>query len=111
MAAWYRGKQALFALGALVIPVAAGCEGTSTNTIRADTAPTAQATRVAVVKPARATMRRTVEEPGQITAFETTSIHAKTSGYLKNVAVHIGPKGKSGDALAQRWVPRPQPDP
>jgi HlyD family secretion protein len=93
-------------LGALVIALIAGCEAPPpANSLKADTASGVPPTRVVAVKPARATIRRTVEEPGQINAFETTHIHAKLSGFLKNVTVDIGSKVKEGDVMAELWMP------
>ena len=50
-------------------------------------------------------MRRSVGEPGEIQAFETTPIHAKIAGYVKNWAVNIGAAVKKGQVLAELSVP------
>lgn len=61
--------------------------------------------RVDVVRPERHTVQRTVGEPGQLEAYETTPIHAKIAGYVNNVSVDIGYEIKKGQTLAELWVP------
>jgi RND family efflux transporter MFP subunit len=61
--------------------------------------------RVEVVKPARHTVQRSVGEPGQLVAFETTPIHAKIAGYVRSVNTHIGYEIKKGQVLAELYVP------
>lgn len=48
--------------------------------------------RVTPIKPARKTLVRVTEQPGQIEAFEETAIHAKLAGFVKKVHVDIGDK-------------------
>ncbi|HEY2154036.1 MAG TPA: efflux RND transporter periplasmic adaptor subunit [Isosphaeraceae bacterium] len=67
-------------------------------------------TQVEVVKPERHTVRRSVGEPGQLLAFETTPIHAKIAGYVRNVSVNIGSEIKKGQVLAELWVPEIEAD-
>src|SRR3954451_12403857 len=66
--------------------------------------------RVEVVKPERHTVQRTVGEPGQLQAFETTAIHAKIPGYVKQWTVNIGAEVKKGQVLAELWVPEVEAD-
>jgi RND family efflux transporter MFP subunit len=66
--------------------------------------------RVEVVKPERHTVQRTVGEPGQLVAFETTPIHAKIAGYVQNVSVRIGYEIKKGQILAELSVPEDEAD-
>jgi RND family efflux transporter MFP subunit len=61
--------------------------------------------RVEVVRPERRTVQRTVGEPGQIEAFETTPVHAKIAGYVQQISVNIGDHVKKGQTLAELWVP------
>lgn len=73
--------------------------------------------KVTPVKPARKTLVRRVEQPGQIEAFEETPLFAKVTGYVKKVHVDIGDhvtgpryddKGKllaEGQVLAELSVP------
>jgi HlyD family secretion protein len=61
--------------------------------------------KVEVVHPERRTIRRSVGEPGQIQAFETTPIHAKITGYVKAWTVNIGDQIKTGQVLAELAVP------
>jgi HlyD family secretion protein len=62
-------------------------------------------TRVEIVHPERHTVRRSVGEPGELQAFETTPIHAKIAGYVKNWTVNIGAVVKKGQVLAELSVP------
>ena len=55
--------------------------------------------------PQRHTIRRSVGEPGELEAFETTAIHAKIAGYVKNWTVNIGAAVKKGQVLAELSVP------
>jgi HlyD family secretion protein len=68
------------------------------------------ATKVEVVKPVRQAVRRAVEEPGQIESSEVTPIHAKLSGYARNVAVDIGDHVKKGQVLTELWAPEVEAD-
>jgi RND family efflux transporter MFP subunit len=61
--------------------------------------------RVEVIKPERHTVRRSVGQPGQLEAYETTPIYAKIAGYVRNVNVHYGYAIKKGQVLAELYVP------
>lgn len=63
------------------------------------------ASRVAVVKPARKTLIRRVEQPGEILALEQTPLHAKVTGYIQKVHVDIGDSVSTGDLLAEISIP------
>jgi HlyD family secretion protein len=95
------------ALGLAVATASAGCEGTSNGKSRPSSA---AITRVEVVRPTRQTVRRTVEEPGQIVAFQTTPIHARIVGYVRDVRVDIGARVKKGDVLIELSVPEVEAD-
>ncbi len=62
-------------------------------------------TRVEVVPPERATVRRSTEQPGQIEAYEETTIYARVSGYVRQWNVDIGTKVAKGQVLAVIDVP------
>jgi RND family efflux transporter MFP subunit len=66
--------------------------------------------RVEVVKPERHTVQRSVSEPGQLVAVETTPIHAKIDGYVQTVTVDIGSEIKKGQILAELSVPEVEAD-
>src|SRR5271163_1273551 len=90
------------ATGIAFMVLASGCErqlegkaGTSSLPVRS----------VEIVHPERQTIRRSVGEPGELEAFETTSIHAKIAGYVKNWTVNIGATVKKGQTLAELAVP------
>jgi RND family efflux transporter MFP subunit len=84
----------------------AGCERpTAATAPQAATKAAPPATRVEVVRPQRRAIRREVEEPGQVEAFEVTAIHANVAGYVKSWGVNIGSKVAKGQVLAELDVP------
>ena len=86
--------------------VAAGCERpTAATTDRRSARAGVSVARVETVRPARMTLRRTVEEPGHVEAFEETAIHARIAGYVKSWSVNIGSKITKGQVLAVLDVP------
>ena len=90
------------ATGIVLMALAAGCERPSEG----KAGPAAQPVRsVEIVHPERHTIRRSVGEPGELEAFETTAIHAKIAGYVKNWTVNIGAAVKKGQVLAELSVP------
>ncbi len=93
-------------LAVVLVALVAGCE----RPIAATTGPGAgkpsqPVARVEVVRPARQTMRRTVEEPGQVEAFESTAVHARVAGYVRSWGVNIGSKISRGQVMAEIDVP------
>ena len=90
------------ALAAAITAAAAGCERSSEKKADRSAQPVM---RVEVVRPERHTVQRTVGEPGELKAYETTPIHAKIAGYVKNWTVNIGAENKKGQVLAELWVP------
>jgi HlyD family secretion protein len=105
-----RAKASLVALSLLSL-LDSGCgKRTGERIARAGTTGTPAVVRVSIVKPERATVRRTTEEPGQIQAFETTPLYAKLAGYVDRVAVNIGARVKKGQVLAELRVPEIEAD-
>ncbi|AMV37403.1 efflux RND transporter periplasmic adaptor subunit [Planctomyces sp. SH-PL62] len=99
------------ALGLAATVFAAGCDRTTgERTARAELKESPAVVRVSVVKPTRATVSRTSEQPGQIEAVETTPIYAKLGGYVEAVAVDIGDAVKTGQELARLHVPETEAD-
>jgi RND family efflux transporter MFP subunit len=91
------------AVAASVMTLLAGCERISEGKPAARSkTPVA---RVETVQPERHTVRRSVGEPGQLQAFETTSLYANVQGYVKSWAVNIGATVKKGEVLAEVSVP------
>src|SRR5512135_972739 len=95
------------ALAAAITVTAAGCERSSEKKAGRSAQPVM---RVEVVQPERHTVQRTVGEPGQLEADETTPIHAKIAGYVKDWTVNIGTEIKTGQVLAELWVPEMEAD-
>jgi RND family efflux transporter MFP subunit len=52
--------------------------------------PGATAVRVPVVAPERKTIRRTIEQPAHLEAFEQTPLYARIAGYLASIDVDMG---------------------
>ena len=98
----FRNPIGLAALVALATTTA-GCGQAAA--VKADHTTGPAITRVEVVKPVRATIRRSTEEPGQIEAYEVTPIYAKVSGYVQKWNVDIGAKVVKGQVLAVLSVP------
>jgi HlyD family secretion protein len=82
--------------------LASGCERPSEGKAGLSVQP---ARSVEIIHPERRTIRRSVGEPGELEAFETTAIHAKIGGYVKNWTVNIGAAVKKGQILAELSVP------
>jgi HlyD family secretion protein len=90
------------ATGTVLAALASGCERPSEGKAGLSVQP---ARSVEIIYPERRTIRRSVGEPGELEAFETTAIHAKIAGYVKNWTVNIGAAVKKGQILAELWVP------
>src|SRR5262245_56966838 len=60
---------------------------------------------VTVVQPQRRSIRRVVEQPGTVQAFEETQLFARVPGYVSKVHFDIGQKVESGQVLAEIDVP------
>jgi len=67
--------------------------------------PTAETKRTTTVRPEQRTIRRTIEQPGQIVGFEETPLHAKIAGHVRKLNADIGDVVKAGQTLAELWVP------
>lgn len=63
--------------------------------------------KVATVQPARKTIVQKTEQPGQIEAFHTTPILAKTGGYVDQFYVDIGDKVQGPERNAAGEITRP----
>lgn len=79
----------------------AGCEHPTAVTTAAPTI----TTRVETVRPSRQTVRRSVEEPGQVEAYEVTLVYANVVGYVRSWSVNIGSRVKKGQVMAELDVP------
>src|SRR5262249_51806324 len=81
-----RGRRLKLAIGAVLCAFAVGCEPVATATAVQE--PKASEA-VAVVKPELRAIRRSIEQPGTIEAFEQTPLFAKIAGYVKEMRVDI----------------------
>jgi RND family efflux transporter MFP subunit len=92
---------ALLAL-ALLLPLT-GCNRPAE--VAAPPQASAAAPSVTVVAPKKDTVRRTIDQPGRVEAFEETPIYAKIAGYVRKFYVDIGDEVAEGKVLAELWVP------
>jgi HlyD family secretion protein len=97
-------------LSAIPILVAGCSEPSATSSARADAPSSRPIAKVEVVRPERHDVKKTTEQPGQIEAVEVTPIHAKLSGYAREVAVDIGDRVKKGQVLVELSVPEIEAD-
>jgi RND family efflux transporter MFP subunit len=95
------GAFGLMVICSVSLAALTGCDHTTEGQTGAtrNGAPTVRV--VELVHPERHTVRRSVGEPGQLQAFETTPIHAKIAGYVKRWTVNIGSPVKKGLTLAE----------
>jgi multidrug efflux pump subunit AcrA (membrane-fusion protein) len=106
-----RRDAARLGLLAALAAVVAGCERpTAATTGGADTKDVRPPTRVETVRSARMTLRRTIEEPGHVEAFESAAIHAKIAGFVRSWGANIGSKVANGQVLAVLDVPEVEAD-
>src|SRR5262249_18088390 len=95
----------LAAAGAALAGLAGGCQR------KAPPAPVEEASgrptpKVTVVKPARHTLRRTIERPGyNVEAYQSTRLYARIPGYVREWKVDIGISVRKGQVLAVLDVP------
>jgi HlyD family secretion protein len=68
-------------------------------------APISLAPAVKVVHAQYRTVKRTVEQPGVIGAYERTALYAKVSGFVQKWNVDIGDRVKKGATLVELWAP------
>jgi HlyD family secretion protein len=93
------------AAAAVLMATVAGCERASEGKPGHAGGAAPPVAKVDVVRPERQTVRRSVGEPGQFQAFETTALHAKIPGYVEKWTANIGDPVKKGQVLAVLAVP------
>lgn len=89
----------------LLLALLAGCVRPSAGGPDRAAEPATPVARLETVRPERQTVRRGVGEPGHLLAFETTEVHAKLPGYVREWKVNIGARVEKGRVLAELWVP------
>lgn len=89
--------------GLLLAAVISGCSH-STAEHRSE-AMTPSVVRVSPIKPVRKNLVRTVEQPGEIHAFERTPVYSKVTGYVGKVHVDLGDKVQAGQPLLEILIP------
>jgi HlyD family secretion protein len=90
-----------------LIFVVAGCNRSSVGAPQSSAStPAGQAAvTIKVVRPERNTIRRTVNQPGSIQAYEQTPLFSKIAGYVQKLNADIGDRVSKGSVLAELWVP------
>jgi RND family efflux transporter MFP subunit len=91
------------AAAAVALSLAASGCGLALETLPARAAQDTKSTTtsVTVVRPERLTLRKITRQPGQIEAYEGTSLHAKIAGYIRSIAVDIGDRVQAGQVIAE----------
>ena len=105
---WISKNANLIGFAAILGLIGEGCDrpiAATTSPAPDSVATNKPVARVEVVKPSRQTIRRVVEQPGQVEAFESTAIHAKVAGYVRSWSSNIGSKVAKGQILAEIDVP------
>ncbi len=88
----------------LVVAGLSGC-GRTSAAATPEVSAAAEPAVVPTVRPERQTIRRTVQQPGQIEGFEETPLFVKITGYVQKLHVDIGDRVRAGQVLAELWVP------
>ncbi len=99
-----RGAIRAVILGVTLSPIlACGCTRRAAavdEPLATPAAPTVQ-----VAQPVKKTLRRAIDQPGYIEAFEETPIHVKIAGFVKKLHADIGDTVRAGTLLAELAVP------
>lgn len=102
-------------VGAILFAAANGCGSPTPPPAQSPAAPATAA--ITVVQPKRQSLRRVVEQPGAVQAFEQTVLFAKIPGFVRTVRADIGqavkgpkldPSGREvepGEVLAELAIP------
>jgi multidrug efflux pump subunit AcrA (membrane-fusion protein) len=80
--------------------LAAGCKGSEDDPNAASGPPA-----VAVIRPERGAVTRSLALPGDLVGLYASALHAKVTGYLKTIRVDKGDWVKKGELLAEIEVP------
>ena len=77
-----------------------GCHRTSSSSD-----PTSQLPVAPVVLPQRAVLSNQLEVAGELLPYQEVELHAKVSGYIRNIYVDIGDRVRKGQVLAELEIP------
>jgi len=100
-------RRVLVAAGVLLLPcLIEGCGGGTTA--NANTGAAAATPSVAVVKVDRHDLYEEITIPAEFRPYNEVELHAKVSGYVKQMNVDIGDKVKPGQLLAVLEIPELQ---
>ena len=95
-------------LALLTLPLAAGCVGCrhATN-VSAETSASADASLpiAPTVTPERRALAQQLTVAGELLPYQQVELHAKVSGYIKNIYVDIGDRVHTGEDLADLEIP------
>jgi len=98
----FAGTAALVGAIAVCVAAAVGCgrSGDSSQSVSADAPATA-----AVVKVKRTPLSNTLSIAGEFLPYQEVELHAKVTGYIRNISVDIGDRVHKGQVLANLEVP------
>ena len=103
-------RKSFFGLGMLLVAVAVAALLVMNITRPAKAKTTESEKIVAVVKPTRSDLTRTLQLTAEMRPWQEVDIHAKVAGYLKNIKVDIGDRVKAGEIIATLEIPEEQQD-
>ncbi len=95
-------KEFLLVSGLAATTLFAGCER---QTPAAGAAKPEAAAEVRLVRPSRGEITRSITLPGELKAYQSATLYAKVTGYLKSIAVDKGDTVKEGAVLAEIEAP------
>jgi RND family efflux transporter MFP subunit len=98
-----RPRSRLFGVLVLAATALAGCHRAGPHADGEQ--PAVGPLALTVVKPARKTLARKVEQPGEIEADEQAPLYARVAGYVSKVAKDIGDPVETGEVLVELSVP------
>jgi RND family efflux transporter MFP subunit len=103
---WQSASVVAATAGAVLVGLAAGCNRQPTaSPDQAAQASSPETPAVKVVRPERKNVRRLIERPGYIEAYERTPIYAKIAGYVLKWHFDMGDSVHKDDVLAELYIP------
>jgi len=92
----------IFSLCALLASLFCGCER---DPVAASQPASLPPMEVQLVKPSRGAIVRSITLPGEVKAYQSATLYAKVSGYLKTITVDKGDSVREGALLAEIEAP------
>jgi len=99
-----RNRTSFILAAGLALPVVTGLTACNSRPRSSETSGS-EAPAAAVVAVSRANIAHVLNLAGQFQPYQVVDVHAKVSGYIKNIYVDIGDKVRVGETLAILEVP------